>query len=97
MYFDRYDITLAYFMYSVLFGHDRYTNGIQRRLAKMRYRPAPSEEYMCGMSPNAKAIFGALVKREQWQCVNYDRMSKRANGRLTDNEVRAIVGLTYAV
>jgi hypothetical protein len=75
--FDRFDICNAYFMYSILWGHDSYTNGIQSRLRRIGYRPARSEEYLEGMSENAKAIYGALVRRHQGDFVAYERLYRR--------------------
>ena len=63
MYFDRFDICAAYNMYSILWGHDAYTNGIQARLARIEYRPSHSEEYLEGLSENAREIFDRLERR----------------------------------
>ena len=67
MHFDRFDICAAYNMYSVLWGGDgyHYPNYIQVRLSRIKYRPSHSEEYLEGLSENAREIYNALVlKRE---------------------------------
>lgn len=75
MYFDRFDICCAYNLYSQFWGHDKYTHGIQNRLSKLEFKPAPSEEFLEGLSENAFEIYVALVqkregeenaKRESW-------------------------------
>lgn len=62
MSFDRFDVCAAYNLYAVLYGHDDYTRGIQARLARISYKPSLSEEYLCGLSANAREIFTALVE-----------------------------------
>lgn len=92
-YFNRWDILAAYHLFSVHYNGDRYTNGIGCRLSRLKYRPTHSEEYMSGLSDNGKAIYAALVRRHYAINVAYDRMIKRANGRLSDREIRLFVGL----
>ena len=76
--FDRQDICAAYYMYSILWGHDDFTAGIGRRLRALRYRPSRSEEFLEKLSPNAKAIYGQLVKHHQGDFVAYERLYRRA-------------------
>lgn len=75
--FDRWDICNAYFMYAMLWGHDSYTRGIERRLDEIGYRPRGNDEYLERMTPNAKAIFGALERRRHGDLVAYDRLHRR--------------------
>ena len=74
--FDRYDICAAYNMYSVLWGWDSYTHGIQARLSRFRWRD-PSGERLETLSDNAKRIFGALVRRREHDSIAYDRLRRR--------------------
>lgn len=92
MYFDRFDICAAYNLFSCFYGWDAYTHGIQCRLSRMRYR-SPSEETLDGLTENAKEIYAALVRKHAAVNVAYDRMIKRAKGRLSDLEIRRAVGL----
>lgn len=62
-YFDRFDICAAYNMFSILWGWDAYTHGIQCRLSRLKYKPSCSEEYLEGLSENAREIYTALVNR----------------------------------
>lgn len=77
MTFDRFDICAAYNMYWVLWGGDSYANAIGSRLSTIRYRPSHSEEYLQGLSENAKAIYGQLVRRRERLQVAYDRLRRR--------------------
>jgi len=75
---NRYDVFAAYYMFSVLYNGDSYANTIGRRLARLGYRPSRSEEYLETLSPDVKAIYGALVRRRDGQQVAYFRLHKRA-------------------
>lgn len=59
--FDRFDICAAYNLYSCLYGWDDYTNGIQSRLAKIKYRPSASDQDLEEISENAQDILLDLV------------------------------------
>ena len=61
-YPDRHDTCAAYYMYSVIWGP---VPSIECRLDAIRYRPSRSEEYIHGLSENAKVKLGDLVMREQ--------------------------------
>ncbi len=65
--FDRFDICAAFNLYAALWGGDgqRYENAIQVRLARIDYKPSRSEEFLCGLSENARAIYAGLVERRQ--------------------------------
>lgn len=61
MHFDRWDIAAAWHLYL------QHTHGGQwspkyARLCKLRrwYRPSPSEEFVDGLSENARAIYDQL-------------------------------------
>jgi hypothetical protein len=62
MQFDRFDVCSAYYMYAVLYNGSDYANALHVRLASLDYKPSHSEEHLCGLSANARAIFAALVK-----------------------------------
>lgn len=74
--FNRWDIMAAYNVYSQLWGWDAYTHGIQARLVRLRYRD-PSAETLEALTPNAKEIYGRLVRRHQGHSVAYDRLHRR--------------------
>lgn len=82
MFFNRWDVLSAFYMYSVLYNGGRYAADVAARLRKLEFRPAPSEEKIEGLSENAKAIFGRLVRSQEWRDVAIQRFIKRANGRL---------------
>jgi len=93
LYFDRFDICAAFNLFSCDYGWDPYTHGIQTRLSRMHYRPSRSEEYLPGLKENAKAIYAHLVRKHYPEIVAYNRLTRRARGRLTDSEIRTVVGL----
>jgi hypothetical protein len=74
MSFDRFDICEAYYMYDVLWGPTPYG----ARLHRMKYKPHHSLD-LDTMSENAKAIYGALVRRHQRLYVGYERYYRRAS------------------
>ncbi len=78
---NRFDVCAAYFMYAMLWSGSAYTNQISVRLAKLGYRPSPSEETLAGLSDEAKRIYGALVRRHEGDTVAADRLARRARGR----------------
>ncbi len=61
--FNRHDICTAYNLFSQHYGWDDYTYGIQARLDKIRFKPARSEEFLSGLSDNARGIYDAMVYR----------------------------------
>jgi hypothetical protein len=81
---NRFDVCAAFNLYSVLWGGDGapYENRIQWRLSRIGYRPAPSEEYLSGLSPDARSTYARLVRERQAAHVATARLLRRANGRL---------------
>jgi hypothetical protein len=63
--FDRHDICAAWNLYATVWhdgqGSDAYR--IHARLARIGFKPGRSEERLCGLSPNAREIYAALVER----------------------------------
>jgi hypothetical protein len=74
MHFDRFDICAAYNMYGLLWDSGRKYSAALHRL---KYRPAHSEEYLEGLSENAKEIYGALVRKHERIFVAWERYAKR--------------------
>lgn len=77
--FNRWDICAAYNMYAVGYNGDAAANEIGCRLSRLRYRPARSEETLAGLSENAKAIYGSLVRRHNALFVGYERLARRGH------------------
>jgi hypothetical protein len=65
MAFDRFDICAAYNLYATLWagGGRTYAGQITARLARFGYRPSRGEEYLCGLSPEAREIYAGVVSR----------------------------------
>ena len=82
MHFDRFDICAAYNLFSCLWGWDTYTHGIQVRLSRIQYRPAPLEEQIQGLTENGRAIFGALVRKHYPNRVGWARRARERGGAL---------------
>lgn len=66
MYFDKFDICEAYYMFATLYHGGQFSKEyrIFGRLEKIKFRPAPnlSEETL---SENGKEIFDQLVSRHE--------------------------------
>jgi hypothetical protein len=73
MSFDRCDICEAYYTYDALWGPTPYG----ARLRRMHFRPGILIA-LENLNENAKAIYGALVRREQRLYVGYERYYRRA-------------------
>lgn len=72
MYFDRFDICEAYYMYDVLYNPTKYA----AKLRRLDFRPSPTIR-LEDLSENAKEIFGALVRRHNRLYTGYTRYQKR--------------------
>lgn len=72
-YFNRFDICAAYYMYNTLWGPTPYG----AKLNRLKYRPAPSEQFLEILSENAKEIYGSLVRKHQALYVAYERYARR--------------------
>ena len=96
--FDRFDICAAYNLFSQHYGWDGYTCDIQARLARIDYRPAASEQYIKGLSENAKAIYGALVRKHARINVGLERLDRALKGRelSIDKKAYESIAITYA-
>ena len=68
MYFDRFDICEAYFMYALLWG-DLDINGksIGSRLNKIKFKARPSLRRASDLEDNALEIFNKLVDKYQYK------------------------------
>ena len=73
MYFDRFDICAAYYMYDILWNSTAYA----AKLRRIGYRPSCSEEFLENLSENAKEIYGALVRRHNRLYVCWERYARR--------------------
>jgi len=101
MHFDRSDILAAYNLYSCFYGGDgyHYENGIRCRLSRIKYRPSQSEEYLSGLSENAKEIYAALVRKHNSTLVATERFIKRYRAnedRASDPLGRYLYSTPYA-
>ena len=63
--FDRFAICAAYNVYSMLWGWDEYTYGIQSRLTRINYRPSASDQTARTLDETAQDILFALVERRE--------------------------------
>lgn len=70
--FDRFDVCAAYHMYAVGYNGEPYANEIGCRLSALKYKPSHSEEYLCGLSENARDIYAGLVQREHHDQCGYN-------------------------
>ena len=62
MYFDRFDICEAYYLYSLLWaGSSHYIDRIASRLAAMKFKPRPSLRRCSDLNDNALEIYNRLV------------------------------------
>jgi len=69
--FDRFAIVDAYWMYSTLWGHEYNV-----RLHAIGYRPSCLASLET-LEPEAKRIYGALVRRHNRLMVGFDRLARR--------------------
>lgn len=76
-YFDRWDVCAAYHMFAVLWNGGQPASSYGVRLSRIGYRPAPSEQTLEGLSPNAKAIYGSLVRKHERLYTGFDRLYRR--------------------
>ncbi len=72
-HFDRFDICSAYHMYDILWNPTEYA----ARLRRLNFRPSHSEEFLEGLSENAKEIYGALVLKHERIHVAWERYARR--------------------
>ncbi len=65
MYFDRYDIACAWYHY-LSENHGGQYSPEYARLSRLLtwFRPGASEEYLDGISENARAIYDRLIAQE---------------------------------
>lgn len=65
--FDRFAVCKAFWLYSVLWGHDEFTRTIQTRLDAIKYSPGAgghSLRDLCS-DPNARRSYLRLVRARQ--------------------------------
>ena len=64
MYFDRFDIVQAYYLFYVHY-HGGIPCGSYQRLSYIKtvYRPNPSDQHLSGLTDNGRAIYDRLVER----------------------------------
>ena len=63
MYFDRFDIVQAYYLFYLFHYGGMFTTLQRLRHIKKYYRPNPSDQLLSGLTENGRVIYDRLVER----------------------------------